>query len=64
MAAAKKGTEYVCGYCGTTLLVTEEGVGMLEDIVCCGTPMACEVSVPRKKSKTKKPKKKAKKKKK
>ena len=50
MVAAKKGTAYVCGVCGTTLIVTEEGVGMLEDIVCCEAPMACEVSVPKKKS--------------
>jgi hypothetical protein len=35
----KKGTEFVCEVCGTTLVVTEEGVGLLENIVCCERPM-------------------------
>jgi len=60
MAKAKKGTEYVCGVCGTTLLVTDEGCGMLEDVVCCEVPMATRVA-PHKKTKAK-PKKKARKK--
>jgi len=59
MAKAKKGTEFVCGVCGTTLVVTEEGLGIMEDIVCCETPMECHVTKPKKKAKSKaKPKKK------
>jgi hypothetical protein len=59
MAKAKKGTEFVCGVCGTTLVVTEEGLGIMEDIVCCETPMECRVTKPKKKVKSKaKPKKK------
>jgi len=40
MVTPKIGTEYVCGYCGTTLLVTKEGVGCLEDVICCSKPMS------------------------
>jgi hypothetical protein len=39
MGNAKKGSEYVCDVCGTTLVVTECGTGYLEDIVCCSQPM-------------------------
>ena len=39
MPKTKVGNEYVCGICGTTLLVTECGSGFLEDIVCCAKPM-------------------------
>lgn len=39
MANPKIGTKYECGYCGTTLLVTKEGLGCVEDIVCCEKPM-------------------------
>jgi len=39
VTAPRKGTEYVCGVCGTTLVVTEEGLGIMEDIVCCERPM-------------------------
>jgi hypothetical protein len=35
----KKGTEFVCEVCGTTLVVTEEGVGLLENMICCERPM-------------------------
>jgi len=49
MAKAKKGTEFVCRVCGTTLVVTEEGLGIMEDIVCCETPMECRVTKPKKK---------------
>ncbi len=35
----KKGTEYVCGSCGTTLLIVEGGGGCLEELVCCEMPM-------------------------
>jgi len=59
----KKGTEFVCEVCGTTLLVTEEGVGLLEEIVCCERPMESRrikhkhrpktVAKPKKKRKTK-----------
>jgi hypothetical protein len=62
MPKAKKGTTYVCGVCGTTLLVTEDGVGILEDIVCCGSPMECEYPA-RMKATKRKTKKKAKRKK-
>lgn len=51
MAKLKKGTEYVCGVCGTTLLVTEDGYGVLEDVVCCEKPMNVRVSKPKKKAK-------------
>lgn len=55
MPKAKKGTEYVCEVCGTTFLVTEEGVGLLEDVVCCERPMQPRASKPkRKKAKAKK----------
>ena len=63
MPKAKRGTEYVCEVCGTTLLVTEEGVGLLEDVVCCERPMESHASKPKKK-KAKAKKKVAKKKKK
>lgn len=62
MAQPRKGTEYVCGVCGTTLIVSEEGLGILEDIVCCERPMAARPAKPKKKT-SKKPKKKASKKK-
>lgn len=42
MARPKKGTEFVCEVCGTTLMVTEEGFGVLEDIVCCERPMTVQ----------------------
>lgn len=59
MAKAKKGTTFVCGVCGTTLVVTEEGLGIMEDIVCCETPMECRATKSKKKAKSKaKPKKK------
>lgn len=48
MAEPKRGTEYVCEVCGTTLVVTEEGVGILEDIVCCEKPMRTKATKPRK----------------
>ncbi len=51
MAKLKKGTEYVCGVCGTTLLVTEDGFGVLEDVVCCEKPMKVRASKPKKKAK-------------
>ncbi|HEX7393199.1 MAG TPA: hypothetical protein VF374_09685 [Thermoplasmata archaeon] len=55
MPKAKRGTEYVCEVCGTTLLVTEEGVGLLEDVVCCERPMESHASKPKKrKAKAKK----------
>ncbi|HEX9909066.1 MAG TPA: hypothetical protein VGB78_11495 [Thermoplasmata archaeon] len=60
MVKAKKGSEYVCEVCGTTLLVTEEGVGILEDIVCCERPMECSVPA-KKRAKPIKPAKKKKK---
>jgi hypothetical protein len=50
MPKAKKGTEFVCEVCGTTLAVTEEGVGLLEDVVCCERPMEPRVSKPKKKN--------------
>lgn len=55
----KKGTEFICGVCGTTLVVTEEGVGILEDVVCCEKPMEVMRSRPKmtKAKKTQKPKK-------
>ena len=39
MSRTKKGLEYVCEVCGTTLLVTDAGIGILEDVVCCAKPM-------------------------
>jgi hypothetical protein len=57
MEDPKKGTEFVCGVCGTTLVVTEEGVGILEDVVCCEKPMDVVRGRP-KKAKVKKPTKK------
>lgn len=54
MVGPKKGTEYVCEVCGTTLLVTEEGIGILEDVVCCEKPMAARQTKPKKKAKAKK----------
>jgi len=59
MTKTKKGTEYVCGVCGTTLLVSEEGYGILEDVVCCEKPMDTRPAKPKKKA-TAKPKKNAK----
>lgn len=53
MANPKKGTEYVCEVCGTTLLVTEEGVGILEDVVCCERPMSSRRARPKKAIKSK-----------
>ena len=61
MVKPKKGTEYVCGVCGTTLLVSEEGVGILDDVVCCEKPMVARAAKPKKKAKAK-PRKKTKKK--
>ncbi|MCU0852762.1 MAG: hypothetical protein MUC90_05870 [Thermoplasmata archaeon] len=61
MEDPKKGTEFICGVCGTTLVVTEEGVGILEDVVCCEKPMDVVRGSPRKakaKKKVKKPRKK------
>lgn len=54
MAKARKGEEYVCGVCGTTLLVTDMGFGVLEDVVCCDVPMVVRVAEPKKKTKAKK----------
>lgn len=54
MAKAKKGTEYVCDVCGTTLLVTEEGIGVLDDVVCCEKPMKPRAARPKKKTRAKK----------
>lgn len=48
METPKKGTEYVCGMCGTTLVVTEEGLGIMEDIVCCERPTKTRQSRPKK----------------
>lgn len=61
MVNTKKGTEYVCEVCGTTLLVTEGGFGILEDVVCCERPMTSRKSRPKKKAKKKAAKKKKKK---
>jgi hypothetical protein len=58
MPGAEKGTEYVCGVCGTRLLVTECGDGILEELICCEAPM--EQRVAKRKAKAR-PKKKAKK---
>lgn len=57
MPKAKEGNEYVCGVCGTSLLVTECGTGYLEDIICCAKPMEAKAT----KHKKGKPKKVAKK---
>ena len=54
MPNPKKGTEYVCQVCGTTLLVTEEGIGILEDVVCCEKPMTSRRSGLKKKAKARK----------
>lgn len=35
---AKKGTAFICEHCGTELVISKEGSGVLEKIVCCGTP--------------------------
>jgi hypothetical protein len=53
MARIKKGTEYICGVCGTTLIVSEEGYGVLEDVVCCEKPMETRTTKPKKKIKAK-----------
>jgi hypothetical protein len=53
MTNPKKGTEYVCEVCGTTLLVTEGGIGILEDVVCCEKPMPSRKAKPKKKAKKK-----------
>jgi hypothetical protein len=53
MTKPKKGVEYVCEVCGTTLLVTEEGFGVLEDVVCCERPMDTRATKPKKKTKKK-----------
>ncbi len=54
MANPKKGTEYVCEVCGTTLLVTEDGFGILEDVVCCEKPMVSRKVRPKKRAKARK----------
>lgn len=51
----RKGTEFVCEVCGTTLVVTNEGVGLLENIVCCERPMESRKIKHRHKSKAKRP---------
>jgi Desulfoferrodoxin, N-terminal domain len=56
MPRPKKGTEYVCGVCGTTLLVTDEGVGLLEDVVCCEKPMKTRAKKAKESSKPKRKK--------
>lgn len=53
MAKPKKGTEYVCDVCGTTLLVTATGIGVLEDVVCCEQPMKARAKKGAKKAKAK-----------
>jgi len=58
MPRSKKGTEYVCDVCGTTLVVTEDGIGILEDVVCCAKPMKVRAGKPKKKTKPKKKRKK------
>jgi len=60
MSRVEKGTQYVCGVCGTTMVVTDAGCGMLEDVVCCEMPMVVRVAKT-KKAKAR-PKKKSKKK--
>lgn len=54
MAKQRKGIEYVCGVCGTTVVVTDEGMGIMEDIVCCEKPMKAKAPGVKKRSKTKK----------
>lgn len=54
MPKTKKGTEFVCEVCGTTLAVTADGVGVLEDVVCCERPMEKRKARPKKKSAKKK----------
>lgn len=53
MVRPRKGAEFVCEVCGTTLLVTDEGVGTLEDVVCCEKPMASRRAKSRKKPRRK-----------
>ncbi|OGS56384.1 MAG: hypothetical protein A3K60_08590 [Euryarchaeota archaeon RBG_19FT_COMBO_56_21] len=53
MPKPKKGTEYVCDVCGTTLLVTEDGIGILDDVVCCEKPMKTRTKKSKKKAKPK-----------
>lgn len=53
MPGAKKSMEYVCEVCGTTLLVTEQGIGILEDVVCCEKPMKHRVKKAKKAHKSK-----------
>ncbi len=53
MSKSKKGTEYICGVCGSTLLVSDEGYGVLEDVVCCEKPMRVKTAKPRKNTKAK-----------
>jgi hypothetical protein len=57
MAKAQKGSEYYCGECGTTLLVTDVGCAVPQSVVCCEVPMIVRISETKAK-----PKKKAKKK--
>jgi hypothetical protein len=57
MAKAQKGSEYYCGECGTTLLVTDVGCAVPQSVVCCDVPMIVRISETKAK-----PKKKAKKK--
>ncbi len=54
MVKPKKGARYVCGVCGTTLIVSEEGYGILEDVVCCERPMETKAARPKKKVQAKK----------
>jgi len=44
----------VCEVCGTTILLTEGGIGILEDVVCCEKPMTSRKARPKKKAKAKK----------
>jgi desulfoferrodoxin-like iron-binding protein len=41
--ANQTGKRYVCGTCGSEMLVTRAGDGQLE---CCGQPMALKVTSP------------------
>jgi len=56
MAKAHKGSEYYCGECGTTLLVTDV-CAVPQSVVCCDAPMIVRVSEakakPKKKAKRK-----------
>ncbi|MBE0518954.1 MAG: hypothetical protein IH630_07010 [Thermoplasmata archaeon] len=45
---AKKDSEYVCDVCGTTLQVTECGIGILDDVVCCEKKMDTRKIKPKK----------------